>query len=56
MHKVKGIINKTICTTAGVGVLVFGSMLDNPTLWQYTAFALCSAVVLVYGIANGWVD
>lgn len=56
MRKIKGIINKTICTAAGVGILVFGSMFDSPTLWQYTAFAICCGVFLVYGIANGWMD
>lgn len=56
MKKLKGYVNKTICSIAGVGVLVFGSMLDSRSYWQYLACGICVLIVLVYGIANGWIE
>ena len=52
----KGTINKVICTAAGIGILVFGSMLDSRTYWQYVAFGICTIIFFAYGVANGWMD
>jgi hypothetical protein len=56
MKKFKGYVNRTICGTAGVGILVFGSMIDSKSYLPAILCGVCAVVFLLYGIANGWIE
>ena len=56
MRKFKGFVNRTICGAAGIGMLVFGAMIDSESYLPAIMCGVCAVIFLLYGIANGWVE
>ena len=56
MKSYKGLLNRIICFCAGVGILVFGSMIDSKSYLPAILMGACAVVFLLYGIANGWIE
>ena len=56
MKKLKRFVNRGLCFCAGVGILVFGSMINSKSILPAILCGLCAVVFLLYGIANGWIE
>lgn len=54
MKKFARYLNRFICTVAGIGVVVFGAMLESDSYIPFICCGACVMVICLYGVANGW--
>lgn len=56
MKKLGRYLNRFICTISGIGVVVFGAMLDSTSYIPYVLCMACVILVCLYALANGWFE